>query len=295
MVQRILVTGVGGLIGSHLYEGLAGAYEVACPGRSELDLLDMEAVRLFIERGQFDQVLHAATWNATAMARRDPSLAFERNLKMFFNLVRCEGAYGRLIHFGSGAEFSREHWHARLTENELGHHVPKDDYGLSKLIIARHSNCLPWALNLRLFGVFGPREDMRIRFISSNACRGLRGEPLCLRQDRRFDYLHVDDVVAAVAQVLERPELSGTFNLCRGEGTLLSDIAAMILESLGLRLPVHIEAPGEDLEYSGSNEAFRTVMQTWSPHSLQDGVFQQVRWLQENQAHRITDSPSPGP
>ena len=282
MTQRILITGSGGFIGSHLALGLGQACDLAHPSSAELDLLDAEAVARYLQQGRFDQVLHAATWNATPVSSRDPSLAFDRNLRMFFNLVRCQGSFGRLIHFGSGAEFGREHWHGGMSEEELGLHVPRDDYGLSKFIIARHSETLPWALNLRLFGVFGPREDARIRFISSNACRGLRGQSLSLRQDRRFDYLHVDDVVAAVALVLERPELSGSLNLCRGQGDRLSAIAGMILEALGARLPVDIEGPGEDREYSGSNAKLRALLPGWQPSPLRAGVLRQVRWLKEH-------------
>jgi len=283
MTQRILITGGTGFIGSNLVEGLTGTMEVDHPSRTELDLVDATAVRDYLEKGQFDQVIHTATWNATPVATRDPSLAFDRNLRMFFNLARCHGSFGRLIHFGSGAEFDRAHWHAQMREEELGQHVPIDDYGLSKFIIARHSETLPWALNLRLFGVFGPREDARIRFISSNACRGLRGEPLTLRQDRRFDYLHVDDVVAAVSRIRKRPDLSGSINLCRGEGFSLSSIAEMILAALGKRLPVVIESPGEDREYSGSNERISEVLPDWHPGPLEEGVSRQVRWLMEHE------------
>jgi len=279
MAPRILITGGNGFIGSHLVEGLVKSADIVHPSRAELDLVDAAAVRDYLEKGRFDQVLHSATWNATPVASRDPALAFERNLRMFFNLARCHDSFGRLIHFGSGAEFDRAHWHAQMREEELGQHVPMDDYGLSKFIIARHSETLPWVLNLRLFGVFGPREDARIRFISSNACRGLRGEPLTLRQDRRFDYLHVDDVVAVVSRILKRPDLSGSINLCRGESFSLSSIAEMILTALGKRLPVIIESPGEDREYSGSNERLFAVLPNWHPSPLEEGVSRQVRWL----------------
>jgi len=287
MAPRILITGASGFIGRHLSGGLKGNWEQVHPTSLELNLLDAEAVRRYLEKGHFDQILHAATWNATPVASRNPALAFEQNLRMFFNLARCRGTFGRLIHFGSGAEFDRQHWHSRMAEDELGQHIPRDDYGLSKFIIAQQSETFPWALNLRLFGVFGPHEDARIRFISTNACRGLRGEPLSIRQDRNFDYLHVDDVVTAVAHILGQPNLSGSINLCRGEGHRLSDITAMIIDAIGTPLPVEIESPGQDREYSGANNKLLALLPGWHPSPLEAGVLRQVRWLQEHRTHLI--------
>lgn len=279
--MKLLVTGGSGFIGRNLREGLAVDHAVVAPGHSDLDLLDEGAVCAFLREGQFDAVIHAATWNATRVSAKDTSLTLDRNLRMFFNLLRERKSFGRFIHFGSGAEYSREHWHAGMQEDEAGRHIPSDDYGLSKLVASRCGESLPGVTNLRLFGVFGPHEDWRIRFISSNACRGLFEQPIRIRQDRRFDFLHVDDVVAAVKGVLRSEAWEGTYNLCRGRGERLGVIAAMVLRALGKDLPVVISEPGEGPEYSGNNRRFLERMPAWRPSDLEAGVARQVAWLRE--------------
>jgi len=280
--MRILITGGHGFIGRNLVAGLADSYSVMAPTHSQLDLLDDSAVREFLFSHKFDTVIHAATWNATSVSDKDVSLTLDRNLRMFFNLVRHRDCFGRLICFGSGAEFSRHYWHGQMSEEEAGRHIPSDAYGLSKLLITRYCESLSTVLNLRLFGVFGPHEDWRIRFISSNACRGFIDLPLRLKQDRYFDYLHVDDVVSAVKLVLALPTLVGTFNLCRGKGDRLSAIADMILRALGKDLPLDVQMAGDDLEYSGDNRRIKERLPAWSPTDLASGVARQVAWIDEN-------------
>lgn len=280
--MRLLITGGSGFIGRNLQEGLAGDHAVTAPGHADLDLLDGDAVRAFLRQGHFDAVIHSATWNATRVSAKDTSLTLDRNLRMFFNLLRERESFGRFIHFGSGAEYSREHWHAHMREDEAGRHIPADDYGLSKLLASHGGERLPGVTNLRLFGVFGPHEDWRIRFISSNACRGLFNQPIRIRQDRRFDYLHVEDVVAAVKGVLRSETWEGTYNLCRGQGERLGAMAAMVLRALGKDLPVVIGEPGEGPEYSGDNRRFLERLPEWRPSDLESGIAQQVAWLRDH-------------
>lgn len=280
--MRLLITGGSGFIGRHLSGGLALEHAVAAPGHSELDLLDPGSVKAFLREGRFDVVIHAATWNATRVSDKDASLTLDHNLRMFFNLVREREAFGRLIHLGSGAEYSRAHWHGGMKEEEAGRHIPSDDYGLSKLLMGRYGESLPGVVNLRLFGVFGPHEDWRIRFISSNACRGLFNLPIRVKQDRRFDYLHVDDVLSAVRGVIASKGLEGTFNVCRGKGDRLSQIATMVLHALGMAVPVEMVEPGEGPEYSGDNGKILAGLPGWRPSDLEIGIRRQVEWLRQN-------------
>lgn len=276
--MRILVTGGSGFIGRHLAAGLAAAHSVRAPGRAELDLLDAAAVRSYLEGQSFDAVLHAATWDATPTSQKDRSRVLDHNLRMFANLFRERLHFGRLIHFGSGAEYGRSSWHAGMREEEADGVVPEDDYGLSKGAIHALARESGQVLNLRLFAVFGPGEDWRTRFISSNICRALLGLPLVIRQDREFDFLHVDDVVRAVASVLAGPTTTGSLNLCRGQGVALTAIARSILEAVGCQLPVEIRLPGLGPAYSGDNRRF-LERYPWQPGSLDGAIRIQVEWL----------------
>jgi dTDP-4-dehydrorhamnose reductase len=59
--MRILITGGSGFIGRHLAEQLAGTYEVSAPSSAELDLLNEQKVREYLDARRFDVIVHTAT------------------------------------------------------------------------------------------------------------------------------------------------------------------------------------------------------------------------------------------
>lgn len=110
-------------------------------------------------------VLHIATYNATVTSEKDLSLVLAANFRMFFNLEKAKDLYGKMLYFGSGAEFDREHYVPKMKEEYFGRYIPGDSYGFSKYIMAKTSEIRSSIYNLRLFGVYGKYEDWRIRFI----------------------------------------------------------------------------------------------------------------------------------
>src|SRR5450759_397902 len=106
-MKKVFITGGTGFIGRNLREQLAGFYNVTAPPSQELDLLDDAHVTGFLKKGRFDVVIHAATWNATRTSTKDLTNVIENNFRMVFNLARCADDYGKMIYYGSGAEFDR--------------------------------------------------------------------------------------------------------------------------------------------------------------------------------------------
>jgi GDP-L-fucose synthase len=51
------------------------------------------------------------------------------NLGCFFNLARCSHDYGKMIYYGSGAEYDKRYYLPKMTEDYFDAHVPVDDYG----------------------------------------------------------------------------------------------------------------------------------------------------------------------
>ena len=81
-------------------------YEVLAPSSAELDLLKEQDVREYLTAHSFDVVVHAATTRSNRRLAAPPDL-LDRNCRMFFNLARNAGRFGKMIHFGSGAEYDR--------------------------------------------------------------------------------------------------------------------------------------------------------------------------------------------
>ena len=266
--RRILLTGAGGFLGRHLEAALGREHHVLAPRHGELELLDLDALRAWLDRNPVDLVLHAATWNATATGA-SPERVLEANLRMFFHLAGEGHRYGRLVHLGSGAEFGRAFWRADLREEELGRHVPGDAYGLSKFVAARFAQAAEGISHVRLFGVFGPGEDWRVRFPSGCAVRALFGRPLTLRQDRDFDYLDACDVASALAALIRLDRWPKSLNLCRGEAHRLSHVASLIQRTLGTALPLEVGQEGLDRGYGGDASVLRALLPEWRPRPLE--------------------------
>ncbi len=156
-MTKVLITGGSGFIGRNLVEYLGDRFEISAPASAELNLLDEHSVRDFLRRGGFDAVVHAATTRSNRGLGSPPDM-LDRNCRMFFNLARNQSLFGKMLHFGSGAEYGRECLPARVTESYFDTRVPRDAYGFSKYICTKYAERSDNIFVLRLFGVFGRYE-----------------------------------------------------------------------------------------------------------------------------------------
>ena len=280
--MKVLITGAHGFIGEHLVRRMGDCFRVAAPSSRTLNLTDPVAVEDYLRVHRFDAVIHAATWNATVTSTRDLSLVLRQNLRMYFALIRCRNLFGSLVYFGSGAEYDRRAWHARMPEACFGQSLPEDDYGFSKYIVeCVHGEADPvW--NLRLFGVYGPGEDWRIRFISNACCRALFDMPIVLRQNRRFDYTWVDDVPEVTRRVLMERPTARTMNVSAAEIWELIDLAGLVREISGKDVPIQVKKEGMGKEYSADTKLMHTQLPGLVFTSMESGVSRLYEWYRSH-------------
>jgi GDP-L-fucose synthase len=258
--MRLLVTGGSGFIGAHAVRMLSAHHEVLAPDRSKLNLLDASATASYLREHHPDVVLHTATWNATRTSDKDLSRVLEHNLRMHAHLMDARSHFGRLIYYGSGAEYDRRQWRENLSEGDFGSSLPLDDYGLSKYLIERSRDRDGQTCNLRLFGVFGPGEDWRIRFLSQACCWALHDLPIQIRQDRLFDYTWVEDVIHVTRIFLEGETLPHTVNLTAGAPERLSELAAQVLAAAGKDLPIRVMDPEPGQAYTADTRLLQGLL-----------------------------------
>lgn len=251
--MKILITGGSGFIGKNLLEQLKDKYKIYAPSSSELNLMEDDKVSEYLKINHFDVVIHAATWNSTRNSKKDLGKVLNNNLRMFFNIARNGNCYGKMIYYGSGAEYDRAHWIPKMKEEYFDTYIPEDSYSFSKYIMSKYTGPSRNIYNLRLFGIFGKYEDWEIRFISNACCKVIYDLPISIKQNIFFDYMHIDDLVKITEWFIEHGPCEKVFNVCTGKTRSLLTLAKKILAVSGKTLDICIFKKGLGKEYSGNN------------------------------------------
>ena len=285
--MKILITGGNGFIARNLFEQLSPEYTVLSCNSTELNLLDSSKVFNLIKSNQFDIVIHTATYDAAPEhSTKDPAKVLENNLKMFFHLARCEDFFGKMIYFGSGAEFSREHWIPKMKEDYFNQHVPNDQYGLSKYIMTKQAQSSRNIYNLRLFGVFGKYDDWRTRFIPNACCHAALDLPICINQNVCFDHVYIDDLVKIVKWFIHNQPRKHVYNICSGSVYDFKTLAEMIIRISGKNVDIEIKKDGLGREYSGDNSLLLDELYEFEFSSMDLSIKSLYHWHDQNK-HQI--------
>jgi UDP-glucuronate 4-epimerase len=176
-----------------------------------LDLADRAATEKLFRNGRFPSVVHLAAQAGVRYSLQNPHAYLDANLAGFLNVLEgCRsGGTRHLIYASSSSVYGAntrlpfsvhdnvDHpislYAATKKANELMAHAYSKLYGLP-------------ATGLRFFTVYGPwgRPDMAM-FIFTKAI--LEGSPIRLfnHGQMRRDFTYIDDIVAAMERLLDRP------------------------------------------------------------------------------------------
>ncbi len=275
--MKVLITGASGFIGRNLVEYLADEFDLAAPSSTELNLLDAAAVREYLCAHRFDVVVHAAT---TRSNRRlgTPADLLDRNCRMFFNLVRNDALFGKMIHFGSGAEYDRTGLPPHVREDYFDTRVPLDPYGFSKYLCAKYIERAERIVELRLFGVFGKYEDYTVRFLSNACARVVAGLRIVIRQNVSFDYLYVNDVAEITRWFIENDVRHKAYNVCTGKSYKLTELARMVAEVSGRNMPIVLKDGALGPEYTADNTRLRAELGKYVCRPIHEAIAELYEW-----------------
>ena len=195
MKKKILLTGGNGFIGRNIKESfLAAKYTLLAPSSKELNLVDENSVDNYFKSQNIDIVIHSAVKPSHRNAK-DFNNLFYANTRMFFNLERHSKEYEKMLVIGSGAIYDNRNYRPKMKEDDYNNNIPIDDHGYCKYVcekVIEHSSNI---YDLRVFGVFGKYEDYAIRFISNAICKTLFDLPITIKQNRKFDYIYIDNLI----------------------------------------------------------------------------------------------------
>lgn len=253
MKKKILLTGGNGFIGKNIQESfLAEKYEITAPRSFELNLIDTDCVDEYFKDKTFDVVLHAGCKPGHRNAK-DPTNLFYSNLRMFENLERHKDKFGKLINFGSGAIYDISKNNSNVKEEDIFKNMGKDDHSFCKYVEHKLIENLDNFIDLNIFGIFGKYEDWEIRFISNAICKAMYGFDITLRQNRRFSYLFVEDLMPILEYFIENKPKYNSYNIVPPEPVELVQIAELVKKVSGNDISIKVANDGYGLDYYGDN------------------------------------------
>lgn len=284
-MKKILLTGGTGFIGRNILESnLVEKYEIVAPIRKELDCSDDESVASFFNKyTYFDFIIHAAAKPGHRNAADTTSLLLT-NSRMLFNLLKHKDKFGKILNMGSGAAYDMRHYVPKMKEEYFGTYIPADEHGYNKYILGQFLPHIDNVIDFRIFGVFGKYEDYAIRFISNAICKAIFNLPITLRQDRKFDYLYINDLMPILDYFMSNNVSNKAYNITPDQSVHLLDLANLVKTISGKNIDVLVASDGLGIEYSGHNGLLRSEMSNLEFTPLGQAVEELYKWYFDNKS-----------
>ena len=252
--MKIAVTGAAGFMGRSLVARLSGLPGVTVTGLDRVqaptglsarwiqgDLAD-DADLADLVAGQ-DVIYHLAHTNTPLTSDQDFVEDASLNLIPTLKLIRSIEKLGTKPHLvfpsSGGAVYGTSPAHHRFSEEDPCR--PLNSYGIQKLVaehyirIASGRGILS-ATILRISNAYGwlLPADRPQGFIGTAATRVLSGQPIRIlgSPDNVRDYVHIDDVLAALVLPLSGHGEFDLYNVGTGVGTSVAEIAEMIQQTV---------------------------------------------------------------
>ena len=251
-MEKVLVTGGAGFIGSNLTNHLLGQGKhvtvidnLSCGKKKNIldsdalifyksDIRNQDLLEELIKNN--DIVFHLAALSRVLPSLKNPKACFENNVSNLETIVRLAVKFNKKLVFCSSREIYGNAKYLPVDENHELH--PVNPYGLSKLmgekIINESSNSYGLRYSIvRLTNVYGLNDFNRV--IPSFIDRSLTGKPLIFYGgEQLLDFIHVNDVINALIKAALF-ECNITVNIGSGKATSIKNLARIIQKLTGTR------------------------------------------------------------
>ena len=226
----ILITGGNGNLATILKTSLSNIHTIESPGRTEMNMLDMDSMKQYLQNKTFDVVIHTAIQGGRR-TRPDTHEDVYNNMLMLENLLWFKDNFKMILNMDSGAIYNRAEDIFKRKETDI-YSIPKDYYGFSKYVIYQRGLGCDNFYNLRIFNIFHETEEPD-RFIAKCVNIAKNGGVLEIYENKYFDFFYKDDFISVVKHYIDnvgnKEKLFKTLNLSYEEKHTLADIAKMIL------------------------------------------------------------------
>lgn len=306
-MKHILITGIAGFIGSHLYKSLRDKYIVngidnlnATASIHRLKEINSSFTPTSIHSDFIDElnekpeiVIHLAAETGISGSLTNPALYFHQNVKGTFNVLeQCrKNGVKYLIYASSSSVYEPN----KIMKEDAPHDKQLSFYGTSKRMseIMVENYCRQFgitAIGLRFFTVYGSwtRPDMAaykfMKAIDNNHSITLYNNGNVYR-----DFTHVSDIIKSIQLLIHKitEEAEGThriFNIGSGSPVSVSEYARLISENLNKEL--HTESkplPVNELESTHSDTSKLEQYTGYKPIcTIEDGIKEMTDWFKQN-------------
>lgn len=290
-MARVLVTGAGGYIGQHLCLALArDNWQVRGLGRSkcpealagmdwvEGDITLPDVATRSVEGCRY--LIHLACLPLAASAQ-DPVQALRMNVEGTIRILEAvrQLPMERLVFASSGQVYGGQ---SALPNAETDGPAPDSPYAASKLSAEIWCQASARAFGvpvqiLRLFNVYGADVSGRLRptvetlflqRLAHHQAPQIRGNPSSGR-----DFVHISDVVSAMARALQAPVDGLPVNVGSGVLTSLTQLADTAAHVMGShREPEILESPEMPVRFQADTARAQKLLGWQASTSLADGL-----------------------
>ncbi len=253
--MKALVTGATGFVGPYLLAHLRDAGDdVVSPGDhgAQFDVTDRVRVHEVFRVEQPEVVYHLAAWSEVGASWQDPTTCLRVNVEGTANVLDAARAAGvrRVLVVGSSEEYGKvDTAGARLREDAPLR--PLTPYGASK-VAASYLALQSWlatgleTIRVRAFSHTGAGQSDRFvvpalarRIVLAQLDRA--GSITVGARDPVRDLSDVRDIVRAYRLLVDRGEPGEVYNVCRGEGVSIGEIADRLVARAGGDLEVVVD------------------------------------------------------
>jgi GDP-L-fucose synthase len=299
--MRVLVTGGGGFLGSHLVERLeTKGHDLFVPRKVDYDLTNRgDAERLFRD-ARPDRVFHVAgEVGGIGANRASPGRFWYANLMMGAHVLELSREQGvdKLVIVGTVCAYPK-FASVPFREDELWDGYPEETnapYGVAKksILVGAQSYREQYGLNsifLLPANLYGPRDnfdletshvipDLIRKMLESRDRVVLWGDGTPTRE-----FLYVDDCVEGLVLAAERYDGADPVNLGTGQEISIRELAELIAELTGFEGEIEWDTsmpngqPRRSLDASRARELFGFEART----PLRAGLERTIAWYREH-------------